>query len=183
MAEESLNILLVLEVMLINARLYASIYLVLFLFEFSYFKISFDLEIFELVQVVSNQGLVHQRAELDGFVIVGSGELILIEEFIYKNPYAVTKDAVHFLVSCSVDAFYNNDSGVARILVRCALFLESYLMSPATFLSDLHSEKPLDSMCAGIKHFKSELNNTESRIGLLQFLEARTSPYCTCLSV
>ena len=113
---------------------------------------------------------------------VQQGEFTAYEEFIVNCPQGVNGDVVHFLISCAVDAFHNNDGGIARGFIRTAIFLECYLLDPINFLSDLHSDKTVVLMCPALQTLLTCLNMTSSRIGLLEFLHSRIVAHCNCLN-
>ena len=109
-------------------------------------------------------------------------QLHILDKFIVSNRSAVNEDTIHFLISCAVDAFHNNDSGVARLYLRAAMFFEFYLSDPVNFLPHFRSAIPEQLLCPACKSYSSFLTETTPRIGVLEFLRSRISAYCICLN-
>jgi hypothetical protein len=63
------------------------------------------------------------------------------------------------LASRQVDAFVNDDKGIANGFVRAALFLEAFAESGDAFLTAIHRpEHPSVSTCAALKKYVRALD-------------------------
>ena len=138
---------------------------------------------FSLIQ----QAAASTGGDADGSVanilgMLASCEMPILTEFIARSRSAVNENTIHLLISSAVDAFHNNDGGIARLYLRAAMFFECYLLDPANFLSNIRSEIPEELRCPAFKSFVSFLIETASRIGMLDFLQSRIAAYCTCLN-
>lgn len=113
---------------------------------------------------------------------MGSGdstaELAALVHYVKANPAAARNPGLpRALASMSLDAFGNNDGGIARTFLRAANFIEEFAAHGEAFLLALHSSVADQPALRGMNAF---LENTLSRSGLIEALRLRTT--CTCLA-
>ena len=104
-------------------------------------------------------------------------QLAGMERWVRANPKMAREPGLPLAIaSMALDAFGNNDGGIARGFLRTAGFIESFVKHGDAFLAALHlseADQP------ALHDLNALLEKTLSRRGVIEALRARTS--CGCL--
>lgn len=100
-----------------------------------------------------------------------------MERWVRANPKMAREPGLPLAIaSMALDAFGNNDGGIARGFLRTAGFIESFVKHGDAFLAALHLSEA-DQLA--LHDLNALLEKTLSRRGMIEALRARTS--CGCL--
>lgn len=126
-------------------------------------------------QIIAVTGLIQPMLTATQSADSAAAQFRVLERFVLTT--ALNSNVPRVCASMAMDAFADNNGGVARLFMRAAGFVECYLAGGATFLEGLRAADGLRA--PSVSAYLSLLERTTPRSGLLAELRARAT--CQCL--